>query len=106
MLGYKTQGNTEASLSPQTSRAMFFHLTWALGIASTYLTYVAALGSKCSVPLGRGNARHSDSYWLERMEHRGISPYNPDPTGYQVFRNVKDYGAVGDGVTDDTGAIL
>ncbi|KAJ4131696.1 hypothetical protein NW768_005892 [Fusarium equiseti] len=43
-------------------------------------------------------------YWLEEIEHRGTSPYYPD-TQYRVFRNVKDFGAVGDGVTDDTNAI-
>ena len=35
-------------------------------------------------------------YWLEEIEHRGTSPYYPDAQ-YRVFRNVKDYGAVGDG---------
>lgn len=28
-----------------------------------------------------------------------------DPGSYSVFRNVKDYGATGDGTTDDSGAI-
>jgi len=27
------------------------------------------------------------------------------PSGYQFFRSVRDFGAVGDGVTDDTAAI-
>ncbi|KAJ9155307.1 Glucan 1,3-beta-glucosidase [Pleurostoma richardsiae] len=43
-------------------------------------------------------------YWLEDIAHQGISPFNPDPS-YVVFRNVKDFGAVGDGVHDDTQAI-
>ncbi|KAI0024622.1 putative Exo-beta-1,3-glucanae [Xylariomycetidae sp. FL0641] len=45
------------------------------------------------------------SYWLEDMKHQGISAFNPNPTEYQVFRNVKDFGAKGDGKTDDTKAI-
>ncbi|CEI40849.1 Glucan 1,3-beta-glucosidase [Fusarium venenatum] len=43
-------------------------------------------------------------YWLEEIEHRGTAPYYPD-SQYRVFRNVKDFGAVGDGLTDDTNAI-
>jgi len=43
-------------------------------------------------------------YWLENIKHQGVAPYSGSP-GYSVFRNVKDYGAKGDGVTDDTQAI-
>ncbi|KAK5118314.1 hypothetical protein LTR62_002827 [Meristemomyces frigidus] len=44
-------------------------------------------------------------YWLADIKHQGIAAFNPNPSTYQVFRNVKDFGAKGDGVTDDTAAI-
>ncbi|KAK9781755.1 putative Exo-beta-1,3-glucanae [Seiridium cardinale] len=45
------------------------------------------------------------SYWLEDVEHQGIASFNKDAANYTVFRNVRDYGAKGDGITDDTKAI-
>ena len=44
-------------------------------------------------------------YWLADIAHQGRAAFNSDPNGYRVWRNVKDYGARGDGVTDDTAAI-
>ena len=45
------------------------------------------------------------AFWMEDIAHQGVAAFNPDPSTYQVFRNVKDFGAKGDGVTDDTAAI-
>ncbi|KAK1703500.1 LOW QUALITY PROTEIN: pectate lyase superfamily protein-domain-containing protein [Colletotrichum lupini] len=44
------------------------------------------------------------SYWMESIARKGIVPWGDEPS-YAVFRNVLDYGATGNGVTDDTAAI-
>ncbi|KAI0755599.1 exo-beta-1,3-glucanase [Fomes fomentarius] len=64
-------------------------------------SFVAAVASVARP----GNASAGDPYWLQNIKHQGIAAFNPSPSSYQVFRNVKDFGAVGDGVADDTAAI-
>ncbi|RHZ63004.1 hypothetical protein CDV55_105196 [Aspergillus turcosus] len=47
--------------------------------------------------------RATSSWWMATITQSGANPYAP--SGYKVWRNVMDYGAKGDGVTDDTAAI-
>ncbi|KAL8770174.1 MAG: hypothetical protein Q9209_004016, partial [Squamulea sp. 1 TL-2023] len=48
-------------------------------------------------------------YWLDQQDHtgpaRGYAPFLRSDFTYPVYRNVKKYGAVGDGSTDETAAI-
>ncbi|KAJ3225503.1 hypothetical protein HDU78_010638, partial [Chytriomyces hyalinus] len=44
------------------------------------------------------------SFWLKDIKHQGVLPFGGD-SAYTVFRDVRAYGAIGDGITDDTAAI-
>ncbi|KAK3366367.1 pectate lyase superfamily protein-domain-containing protein [Podospora didyma] len=54
--------------------------------------------------LAAGSPRAEPRYWLSRINRLGTVPYGHDPK-HMIFRNVVDYGAKGDGKTDDTEAI-
>ena len=43
----------------------------------------------------------AQSYWYESITHQGVSPYNSQGSAYQVFRNVKDFGATGMSVSSN-----
>lgn len=49
------------------------------------------------------SARADSTWWFANIERQGAVAYGA--ADYKVFRNVKDYGATGDGSTDDTDAI-
>jgi glucan 1,3-beta-glucosidase len=59
-------------------------------ILATHDKYVHFHGNHSSSAITK---RQSSSYWYENINHQGISAFGP--SGYQVFRNVKSYGAKG-----------
>ena len=53
------------------------------------ITFVFGAPTTCSRELGAGISGEADAFWMENIKHQGISAFNPDPSKYQVFRNVK-----------------
>jgi hypothetical protein len=65
-----------------------------------------ATGPRRVLPLLHSVMAPDAPFWFETIAHRGRAAYHRRGAAYTVFRNVRDFGAVGDGATDDTAAIM
>jgi glucan 1,3-beta-glucosidase len=63
----------------------------------------AAVGHSSNLAAAAAAAVADPAYWLANIAHQGIAAFNPNPSTYKVFRNVKDYGAKGVSSRHDTG---
>ncbi|KAK0623773.1 pectate lyase superfamily protein-domain-containing protein, partial [Immersiella caudata] len=73
--------------------------------AAAALVAEADAAAKFGNATSHGPIQKRAAYWMEGLARKGTMPWGGD-SKYQVFRNVKDFGARGDGKTDDTKAIM
>ncbi|KAF2816299.1 glucan 1,3-beta-glucosidase [Mytilinidion resinicola] len=79
--------------------ALFVTLRVLFTATSSFAAPIAAPVTAPATP----EVAAASSYWLADIKRQGTVAYGA--SDFKIFRNVKDYGATGDGSTDDTAAI-
>ncbi|RAL59765.1 hypothetical protein DID88_000394 [Monilinia fructigena] len=100
------------SFTNKTSYCSWYYITMASFSIITILLalrlFLTVSGAPATFPVPSNKTvtptiSASGAYWLSTIQRQGTVAFGD--ASYQIFRNVKTFGAVGDGVTDDTAAI-
>ncbi len=97
---YNLKPGTKVRRSDNVAPALL-EITDEIARAAALLSEVEAresTGNYSKIAAAPASAAKSGTYWMEHIQRKGTVPWGDDPS-YKVFRNVADYGAVGDGVT-------
>ena len=84
--------------------ALFVTLRFLLSVSTSPVEAVPMASTSANTTTHNKVASTSSSYWVANIQRQGVVAFGND-SSYKVFRNVQDYGATGDGTTDDTVAI-
>ncbi|KAK3495223.1 pectate lyase superfamily protein-domain-containing protein [Neurospora hispaniola] len=87
----------------RSKRYSWFYIMMGLtSILAFFLLAIRLFSPALAAPAPR---QATGGWWVSSIDRQGVAPFNEDSAGYKVFRNVRDYGAKGDGSSDDTEAI-
>ncbi|KAM3500603.1 hypothetical protein MY10362_006261 [Beauveria mimosiformis] len=95
-------GGATSHLASTDDAPPLFDITEEIRDAAALVAEADALerhGNGTDVASGHVARADKGEWWMGQLDHGGEWPWGNNPSDFRVFRNVKDYGAVGDGKT-------